>query len=205
MPLLYKPAYTKNSPEFVRALEYLRLTSGGTLVNPTVSDVIAIAGPEGSYEDIQVQFAAPANMPPFRPVQQAQTGLSPILQRSTTYQAGIDLLVRYPNVLLTELSSWNSAYQWFALSAQLNPFAPVLEQLAIVTSPTPASDGNLWLGPKQTNAGQPDQISDRRYSAPTDTAVAGTTTQFHELTWKKVEYETPFTGGKQVWWQAIPA
>jgi hypothetical protein len=205
MALLYKPIYTKDSPEYLRALDYLNLTSGGALANPTVSDLIVFAGPEGSYEDIQIQFSAPAAPPPFRQVQQAQTGFAPITQRETQYQASIDLLVQYPNVVLVELSTWNSPYQWFVLTTPLNPFAPVLHQLAIVTPPAPASDGNLWLGPKQTNVGEPDQIGDRRYSAPTDTAVPGMTTQFHGLTWKKVEYTTLFTTGKQVWWQAIAA
>ena len=205
MAILYKPTYTKDSPEFSRALDYIRLTSGGALVNPTVNDSLLFTGPEGSYEDIQVQFPAPPSAPAFHPVMQSPPQTA-ITARSTIFQASIDLLVQYPNISLVEMSSLNLPYQFFVLNTPLDNYAQVLHQLAIVTPPpTVVNDGNLWLGPKQTNVGKPDQVGDRRYSAPTDTSAAGGTTQFNGLNWKKIEYLTPFTGGKQVWWQAITA
>lgn len=188
MALLYKPLYTKDSPEFIRALDYLALTSGGALSSPVVHDTIEFAGPEGSYEDIQVEFAVPQGRATDKP----------------SFQSSIDLLTQYPNVVLIALSAPQEGYQWFTLSTPLNPFAPVLKQLAIVTPPTePASDGNLWLGPKQTRVGLPDVVGDRRYSAPTDGAAIGALTVLHGFKWQKIEYVSLFTAGKQVWWQAV--
>jgi hypothetical protein len=203
--LLYKPTYPPESPEFKLISQYLALSSGGVLSNPTFSDTIDFAGPEGSYEDVQVIYAVDQNLPSlpkFQPPPQWSPDVPQVTQRVLQYEVGIDLVVRFPNIVLNDIGSLLSPYQWIAPLA-LDRFAPMLQRLTIVAHPEATTDGNLWLGAKETNIGRADAVGDYRYSAATDTAAAGATCEFNGIVWEKIVFQSIFSSGVRQFWKAV--
>ena len=206
--VISKPKYSGDSPEFKLALAYFMTNCGNPfLETPQVVVSDSLSGPLGIIEDIQVVFSAPPvnDCPLFRTVDQNPAGwvypttpgsLPPITQRAATCSCGIDLFTVYTNVPLATMSDTGEGYQYFMPPvAASNIMENVLAQLQAVV-PAPPVDGNIWIGGKRTNIGQPDAVGDQRHTAPPMPGIGvgngripvGTTSVYNGLVWQLTQY-----------------